>query len=105
MSLYFGAGNLNTHKKNSRGSNCKSSNINGIVFSCPVSDKQSIITASNNNDMQTQNERIATIITSSRGGRIQYGNFTNKDQLALYLKNYQNSNFSPQTIKPLKNKF
>ena len=105
MSLYFGAGNLNMHKKNSRGSNYKSSSVNGVVVSCPVPDKQSIIKSSNNNDTQTQNERIATLITTSLGGRIQYGNFTNKEQLEMYLKTYTNSNFPPQTIKPLKNKF
>ena len=105
MSLYFGAGNLNMHKKNSRGSICKSSGVNGVVVSCPIPDKQSIIKSSNNNDSQTQNERIATLITSSLGGRIQYGNFTNKEQLEIYLKTYPNNNFPVQTIKPLKNKF
>lgn len=100
MPLYFGAGKINSTRKIIN----KTKYETNPICMCPTQDKQAIINSSNNNDMQTQNERIATLVDTSLGGRIQFGNFVNKTQLTNFLNN-QNKDSLQKYIKPIKNKF
>jgi len=100
MPLYFGAGKINTTRKIIN----KTKYETNPICMCPTQDKQAIINSSNNNDMQTQNERIATLVDTSLGGRIQFGNFVNKTQLTDFLNN-QNNDSLQKYIKPIRNKF
>lgn len=100
MPLYFGAGKINTTRKII---NRTKYETNPICM-CPTQDKQSIINSSNNNDRQTQNERIATLVDTSLGGRTRFGNFVDDIQLTNFL-NSQNKDSLQRVVKPIRNKF
>ena len=99
MPLYFGAGKINTTRKiiNAR------QNVENPVCKCPVQDKTSINTSSDNNNQYTENQRIADLVRNSLGGRVQYGNNINRQQLATFLGRTEGQ--PGGIIGPLRNKF
>lgn len=99
MPLYFGAGKINTTRKiiNTR------QYVENPVCKCPVQDKTSINTSSDNNNQYTENQRIADLVRNSLGGRVQYGNNINRKQLATFLGRTEGQ--PGGIIGPLRNKF
>jgi hypothetical protein len=99
MPLYFGAGKINTTRKiiNTK------QYVENPVCNCPVQDKTSINTSSDNNNQYTENQRIADLVRNSLGGRVQYGNNINRQQLATFLGRTEGQ--PGGIIGPLRNKF
>ena len=99
MPIYFGPGNISSARKiiNTRQyveyPDCK----------CPVQNKTAINTSSDNNNQYTENQRIADLVRNSLGGRTQYGNFANRQQLVTFLGRTEGQ--PGGIIGPLRNKF
>ena len=99
MPIYFGAGKTNSTRKiiNS------TFYIENSVCKCPEQNKESINTSSDNNNQYTENQRIADLVRNSLGGRTQYGNFVNRQQLVTFLGRTEGQ--PGGIIGPLRNKF
>ena len=85
---------------------CIPASSNKKVLSNAVYDENGLqvrpVVTKNLDLVQTQNERIATIIKYSRGGTVQYGNFGNTDPVTFLGRT---AGQPGGIIGPLKNKF
>jgi hypothetical protein len=102
---YFGPGSTYTSYVTQKIINYKGDKTTGAC-ACPVpNNKQIKLTSANNSQGQTQNQRIATIINYSNGGRVQYGNssLVAQPQRVTFLGRMEGQ--LGGTMGPLRNKF
>jgi hypothetical protein len=102
---YFGPGSTYTSHTTQKIINYQGDKTIGSC-ACPVqNNKQIKLTSANNSQGQTQNQRIATIINYSNGGRVQYGNssLVTQPQRVTFLGRTEGQ--LGGTMGPLRNKF
>jgi hypothetical protein len=70
---------------------------------CPKLNNKKVLITSNNVQGQTKNQRIANIVNNYLGGKIQFGNYTERRQPILFMGKMEGQ--SGGIMGPLKNKF